>query len=128
MDIVQIVGVALVATMLIILVKKQNSEIGTLLSITGGILLFLMIIPSLMTVIGVVTNISNSIDSRLDHINIVLRILGVAYIAEFGSNICTDAGEKAIAQKIDLSGKVLIMVMSAPIIVSFLHLIVDILP
>ncbi|MCL1935556.1 MAG: stage III sporulation protein AD [Defluviitaleaceae bacterium] len=128
MGIIQIVGAALVVTILSILVKRMGSDIGLMVSILGGILIFFMVLPQLIEVISVLGNLAQNIDTNLNHITIILRVIGVAYIAEFGAQICKDAGEGAIASKIELSGKVIIMVMSAPVIVSFLNVIITMLP
>ena len=128
MEIIQIVTAAIVITVLAILVKKIGKEIGTMVSILGGVLIFFMVMPSLINVINVLNGLASHIDTNLEYVPIILRILGVAYIAEFGAQVCKDAGEGAIGTKIELAGKVIIMVMSAPIIVSFLNLIVGILP
>lgn len=128
MEIMQIVIIGIVVAVLAILIKKMGMEMGIMVSILGGILIFFMVLPHLFEVIGVLNTLSQNIDTDLNHIPILLRILGVAYIAEFGAQVCKDAGEGAIASKIELSGKVIIMVLSAPIIVSFLNLIIVMLP
>lgn len=58
----------------------------------------------------------------------MIKIVGIAYIAEFGSEICKDAGQSAIATKIELAGKVIIAALAFPIIASLLDLIVRIMP
>ena len=58
----------------------------------------------------------------------MLKITGIAIITEFAVSICTDAGEKAIAAKVEIGSKVVIIAMSIPIISSLLELIIEILP
>jgi stage III sporulation protein AD len=58
----------------------------------------------------------------------VLKITGIAYIAEFGAEVCKDAGEGSIASKIELAGKVTIIVLAVPIITSLLDLIIKVMP
>jgi len=128
MDIMQIVAVGIISTVLALVVKSRLPEIGIMVSIIGGILIFFMLMPYLINVLNVIQNLSTNINTNMEHIPIVFRILGIAYIAEFGTQICKDAGESAIASKIELGGKVIIMVVSAPIILSFLNLIVTMLP
>lgn len=128
MNIVQIVMAAIVITVLAILVKKIGKEIGTMVSILGGVLLFMMVLPHLMQVMGVLTGLADSLDAGLEHIGIILRVIGVAYIAEFGAQVCKDAGEGTIAAKIELAGKVIVMAMSVPIVTSFLNVVVAIIP
>lgn len=128
MDIMQIVAVGIISTILALVVKNYLPEVGIMVSIIGGILIFFMLLPNLINVLNVLQSLSNNINTNMEHIPTVFRILGIAYIAEFGAQICKDAGESAIASKIELGGKVIIMVVSAPIIVSFLNLIVTMLP
>lgn len=128
MDIMQIVAVGIISTILALLVKKQSSELGIMVSIVGGILIFFMLLPDLVVALNVINNLSRNINTNMEHIPIIFRILGIAYIAEFGTQICKDAGEGAIASKIELGGKVIIMVVSAPILISFLNLIVTMIP
>lgn len=130
MEIMQIVTVAIVVAVIAILVKKLGAEFGITISIVGGVLIFFMVLPHLIEVMGVFNLLSQHItvasgtNAHFDHIGLVLRILGIAYIAEFGAQVCKDAGEGAIASKIEMAGKVIIMVVSTPIIVSFLNLII----
>lgn len=124
MEIIQIVIVAIVVAVLAIVVKKIGPEFSITISIAGGVLIFFMILPHLIEIVGVFNTLSQNINTNINHVGIILRILGVAYIAEFGASVCKDAGESAIASKIELAGKVIIMVISTPIIVSFLNLII----
>ena len=58
----------------------------------------------------------------------VLKITGIAYITEFGAEICRDAGEGAIAAKIEMAGKVIIVVLAIPVISSLIDLVLKIMP
>ena len=129
MDIViQIVSIGIVVMLLSVIVKKLSKDIGMLISIGGGILIFFIIIPYLSGVLGIMTTLTEHIDTDMTHLNTIFKVLGIAYIAEFGAQLCKDAGEGAIASKIELGGKVMIMAISAPIIISFLNLILTLLP
>lgn len=57
------------------------------------------------------------------YFKLILKVVGLTYIVEFASSICTDMGETAIARKIDLGGKIGIMLLSVPIINAFISLI-----
>ena len=62
------------------------------------------------------------------YLDTVLRVIGVAYLAAFGGQVCRDAGEGALAAKVELAGKVLILAMSVPLMFALLDLILRILP
>lgn len=126
MTIYQIVATGIIATVLALTIKRQNSEIGLMISIAASVLIFMMVIPRLSVVIDLLYTLTDSIGTG--HIDSVMRIIGIAYIAQFGTQICLDAGESAIASKIELAGKVLIISISAPILMSLLELVLMMLP
>ena len=63
-----------------------------------------------------------------DFLKILVKITGIAFLTELAVSICKDSGESAIASKVDLGGKVIIVTMSIPIISSMLETILKILP
>lgn len=127
-DIVQIVGVGIVATILIVILKVQKPEIGVQISIITGIVVFLMIAGKMSAVLELLSSFTRKANIDITYISTLLKIIGIAYITEFGADICRDAGESAIASKIELAGKVVIVVIAVPIITSLLDLIIKILP
>lgn len=128
MDIFKIGIIGIIAVVLAITIKSQSSQISLLISIVTGIIIFLMIIPALEEVIDGIFNIVRKLDIGVGYIGVILKIIGIAYIAEFCTQICQDAGENAIASKIELGGKVLIMLISVPIITELLDLITRLIP
>jgi stage III sporulation protein AD len=128
MEILQIVGLGVVATVLIAVLKTQRPELAVQVSIMTGIVVFLMIASKLAAVIEVLDSFTRKVNIDTAYLSTVLKIIGIAYIAEFGAEVCKDAGESAIASKIELAGKVVIIVLAVPIITSLLDLIIDIMP
>ncbi|MCL2873876.1 MAG: stage III sporulation protein AD [Defluviitaleaceae bacterium] len=128
MEIMQIVIIGIITAILAITVKKQSPDMAAIISIAGSVLIFVTILPMLSGVIGILSSIESQISIDTAYVVIVIKVIGVAYIAEFGAQICADAGETSLASKIEMSGKIIIMVLSAPIIVSMLDMILAILP
>lgn len=62
------------------------------------------------------------------YVETILKIIGIAYIAEFGAQITKDAGQGAIASKIEMTGKILIMVMAIPILTVIIETVIGLLP
>ncbi|MFU0801215.1 MAG: stage III sporulation protein AD [Xylanivirga thermophila] len=128
MDIMQIVAMGLVATVLAVTVKQDKPELGIFITIAAGIIIFTIILSKLVSIIDILYDLS--IKSNLDnmYISIVLKVVAVSYIAEFGAQICKDAGEGTIAKKIELGGKIVILTMAIPILTALMEVIVKILP
>ena len=65
---------------------------------------------------------------NLIYVETILKIIGIAYIAEFAAQISKDAGLGSIASKIELAGKVLILAMAVPILTVLIETIIGLLP
>ncbi len=65
---------------------------------------------------------------NLIYVETILKIIGIAYIAEFAAQITKDAGQGAIASKIELAGKILILAMAIPILTVMIETIIKLIP
>ncbi len=126
MDMIKILGVGMTAAMLAVLVKGYKPELAMQISLAAAALIFIMAVPYLRSTVAMFRDIAAQvgIDSRF--IGIVVKIIGIAYLAQFGAELCKDAGEGAVASKIELAGKLIIMTMSMPIMYKLLALVNDI--
>ncbi len=128
MEIFQIVAIAIIATILSIIIKSEKPELGIYIGLVTGVIIFIFILAKLKVVIEVFNGLASKTNLDDIYLTTILKIIGIAYITEFGAQICRDAGEGVIASKVEFSGKILIMVMSIPILVSLMDLIISIVP
>ncbi len=128
MEIFKIVSLGIVATTLIIILNNFKSEFSIYISILTSVIIFSMILTPLTSVIDVLRNLSIKANLEITYFTVILKIIGTAYIVEFGSQICRDAGQNSIAMKLELAGKITIMVLAIPILVALMDLITKILP
>ena len=128
MDIIKIIGIGLIALIVIIIIKQYRPEFAVYVALIAGALILLLILDKMSGVINLLTNLANKTSINKDFIFLLIKITGIAFLTEFAVSICKDAGESAIATKIDMGGKVMIVAISIPIISSLLETIVKILP
>jgi stage III sporulation protein AD len=128
MEIIQIVGLGLIVTILSLIIKEQKPMFAFLLAAFTGVLIFLFLIGKISSVIRVLEDLAVKSNINMVFLKTILKIIGIAYIAEFGAQIVRDAGQESIASKIELSGKILIMVMAIPIISVIIETVVKLLP
>ncbi|WP_346726719.1 stage III sporulation protein AD [Bacillus suaedaesalsae] len=128
MQILQIVGIGLVATFLALIVKEQKPTFAFMLVVFVGCSLFLFLIDQIQEIIGMLERIAVNANVNLMYVETILKIIGIAYIAEFGAQITRDAGQGSIASKIELAGKILIMAMAIPILTVIIETILGLLP
>ena len=127
-EIIKIIGIGLIGLILIIIIKQYRPEFAIYVSIIVGVLILALAMRKITGVINLLKSISEKTYINKQFLGILLKITGIAIITEFAVSICSDAGEKAIASKIEMGSKVIIIAMSIPIISSLLELIVEILP
>ena len=128
MEIIQIIGIAFSAVFIIMLLKQYKPEFVIHISILAGILIFILLVPKLSAILELLNNFTDKLGVNSQFFGILLKITGIAYLAEFATNICKDSGETAIASKVELGAKVIIIAMSVPILGSVLETILKILP
>lgn len=128
MDIIKIIGIGFIALIIIVILKQYKPEFAMYVSLIAGVLIFLLIATKISGIIEVLKNIASKATIDSDFITLLIKITGIAILTEFAVSICKDSGETAIANKVDLGGKIIIMSMSIPIMSSLLETIVKILP
>ena len=105
MDIIKIVGIGIVAVIIITLIKQYKPEFAIYVSIIAGIIIFFMVFDQLSGIINLINELTSKANINSDFIKILLKITGIAFLAEFAVQICMDLGESALANKVDLGGK-----------------------
>lgn len=128
MDIIKIIGIGLIALIIIVIVKQYRPEFTIYVSLVAGALILLMVMDKIGGIIDLLTSLSNKTAINNEFLVLLIKITGIAFLTEFAVSICKDSGEAAIASKVDLGGKVIIISMSIPIIASLLETILKILP
>lgn len=122
-----IIGLAVVSTALIILIKQHKPEYAMLISLACGILLFSMIIVSLVPAFEQVKSLMSRAAINSEYIKAMIKALGICYVTQLASDSCIDAGQTAIASKVDLCGKVFILLISLPLFENLMEIALDLM-
>lgn len=127
MEIFKVVGIAITAVVISLILKRDRPEISLLVGICAGILILLGVLSSMTGVIEVFDDLiyKTGVDEEL--FSGVLKIIGIGYLTEYTSQICTDYGQNSLSEKVQLSGKISIFLMSVPIIKELVSVISSLL-
>ncbi len=122
-DIFKIIGVAFITAITSLLLKGTKPELSFAVTVTGAIVCLLFIVDSLKNTLLIFSSISQmtGIDNGL--IKVLIKIVGVGYLTEFGAGILRDFGSNAVADKVILGGKITIVVLSFPVLEGLLTMI-----
>ena len=119
----KLITVGLIGTIFAVLLKKENPQLALLLSIITGVLLFGMLFTPLAELMGLLQHTAEKAGVSDGQFAIVLKVIGIAYLTQFGAQLCADAGEGTIAAKIEMAGKLLMMTAAAPVLTGLLDLV-----
>ena len=127
MEIIKVVSFALAALIIFMLLGERKKELAVLVAIIAGAIIFLALIDKLSEIINFIGTIADKANIDMVYIGIVLKILAIAYLSSFCSEICKDAGASSIASKVEFAGKILILALAIPILMAVLNSILQIL-
>lgn len=128
MDIVKIIGVGFVAVIIIVILKQYRPEFAIYVSILTGVIILLMLVSQISGILDLLRNIASKSSINSGFLKILIKITGIAILTEFAVSICKDSGESAIASKVDIGGKIIIVALSMPIVQSLLETVIRVLP
>ncbi len=127
-DLARIVGLGIVVSVLLTFLRKEMSSIGAQVSIAFVVIALLFLIEPLQQVMDTFVTLSERAQVRGVYMALVLKAVGIAYIASIGAELSRDAGESAIGSAVELAGKVFIFLLAVPVIAAILDALVGLLP
>lgn len=125
----QIIAIGLLGAVLSLTVKAYRPEFSIYISIACGILLFVTVLSQLTDIMAYINEIFNRSGYGKTYFPILLKVLAIAYLTDFITQICRDAGENGIASKTEMAGKIFILYVSLPVftsIVSMLEILLEV--
>lgn len=128
MLIFKIVGIGIISSVLILVIKQEKPELAFLLSLVSGIIILILVVDQIGVIVRLVRQLVARTNVDIMYFNTIIKIIGIAYIGEFGAEITRDAGENALAGKIEMAIKIIIMFLAIPIMVSLVETIVGLIP
>ncbi len=124
-----VLGLALAGLLTSLLLKQSGlPPLAFILQLALGVLIIWRLLPLLDEVLQVFRRVADEAGLNQLYLSVLLKIIAVSYVAEFASGLCRDAGESALAAKVELAAKVVVLLLAVPIVVNILDSVVNILP
>lgn len=127
MDILKIAVLGIAGMLLGILLKDQKKEYELFVTLGVSLCIFYFIMSKLELVLSVISRMQEYVRLDTGYIAILIKMIGITYVAEFSSNLCKDAGYQAVAGQIEMFGKLSILVISMPVLLVLLETIEEFL-
>ncbi|ABS35570.1 MULTISPECIES: stage III sporulation protein AD [Clostridium] len=127
MEIIKIVAFAFISLFLILIFKGRRDDLAVQISIAAGVIIFLFLTSKITAILQFMQQLASKTNIDFIYLSTVFKILGIAYLATFCSEICKDAGENSLASKVEFAGKILILGLAIPILMAVLQSILKIM-
>ena len=128
MDIVKIIAFSIVAIVVIVILKSiKREDFALYVTIIAAVIIFALVLIKLQDIIDMLNSLISKSGINEEYLIILLKVTGISYIIELASNICKDAGSSALSSKLEMVGKVSIVILTIPILTSVLSVILEIL-
>ncbi|MEG1547806.1 MAG: stage III sporulation protein AD [Clostridia bacterium] len=123
MSVFKLIGIAIIATAALMLVRSYKPELALPLSVAAGVVILFSLLDSLSGIKVFIDSLVSKYGLNSQYIKVVFKVVGIAYLAQFASQICKDSGEGAMAGKVELVGRIMIITVSIPAIASILDVL-----
>lgn len=123
MTVFKLAGLALVALCGAVLLRAYKPEMGLQLSIAACFVLLSYALTDIAAIRQAVEGVTGRFGLGVEQLKLVFKVLGIAYAAQFAAEACRDAGESAIASKVELAGRVMIVAAALPALLAVLELL-----
>lgn len=127
MEIFKIIGFSLVCIVLILVLKQIKPEFALLVQVLSGVIIILFLLPKVNRILDALERLALVAQLNQGFMGILLKIVGISLVAEFGIAFCRDSGQQAMATKVELSAKILILFVALPIVFNVLEMLEQIL-
>lgn len=123
MDMIKIAVLGIAGILSALFVKEWKPSFSVLVSMATCVLVFFFTISRISSMAGALSELTQFVSVKESYLQILLKITGIAYIADFAANICRDAGYSAVAGQIEISGKISVLAVSTPVVLALLNTI-----
>ena len=124
---IKIVFVALIGVVASLMLKKVNSELSFVTAILTGVIMISMLYVDIGNVVEMFKTFSSGYGISNEHIKLLLKVLGISYITQFGSSVAEECGEKFVAKKIEFAGRIFVISLSIPILLNLMNTVIDLI-
>lgn len=118
----KIAGIGFMGGMLALTVKKDKPEFALLISLVCAIIIAFEVIKGVGNVMGQIDRIIVQCGIDIMYLEVSLKAMGIAYVSQFAAEILRDGGEGAIASKVEMAGKVAILIITVPVLGALLEM------
>lgn len=110
-----VAGIAVIAAIMAVLLRKSRPEISTCVGLLTAVMILALSVSKVQPALNEINELMSSANVNSQYMSILIKALGVCFIAQLASDVCRDAGESAIASNVELAGKLAVLIIALPL-------------
>ncbi len=122
-----IIGLGIISALVCLLLKQYRPEYALSASIICGVVIFLTVVAQMTPLFDTIRSILEKIEGGNEYTTVIIKSLGVCYVTQLASDTCQDAGERAMAGKIELAGRVAVLILALPMFTALLQIAIGLI-
>lgn len=127
MNLAGIMFFGIASALLAVFLGQIKGEYSLYIILAAGIFLFIFILSEMSAVISAINQIKRYIHFEDAYINILIKIVGISYLTQFSADLCRDCGYHSLANQLQIFGKISVLAVSMPVVLSLLETINQVL-
>ena len=127
MDIEKFIGLSLVSTALVVMLRQHRPEIAVLLSAAAAGIMLLWILKDISPLMLSLKAAADRAGLSNNHVQTLIKSAGICFAVQTAIDACRDAGETALAGKIELAGKIAVLYICLPVMHTLIQTILELI-
>ncbi|MDY5578086.1 MAG: SpoIIIAC/SpoIIIAD family protein [Lachnospiraceae bacterium] len=127
MSFVGIMFLGIAAALMAVMLKQGKNEYSVYMIVAVTVCLSFFIISGMRTILEAIEKIKTYIHFDEAYLNTLIKIVGISYLTQFSTDLCKDCGYQALSNQLQIFGKISVLAVSMPVILSLLETINQVL-
>ncbi|MBP3624965.1 MAG: stage III sporulation protein AD, partial [Peptococcaceae bacterium] len=106
MDILQLLGCGFLTLVVYLVLNEYKSSVAIFVVTAFGVLVLMQSAGQLHTIINTLLELCVQAGVHTAYVTVILKMIGIAWLAEFLCQTCRDAGSNALALKLEFAAKI----------------------
>ncbi len=116
-----ILGIAVTAAVSAVALKKYSPETSVLIAVAAGVVIMFRIISEVSPIIEEINSFIDISKTNIDYVPVLIKSVGICFVCQFVSDSCRDAGQNALASKVELASGITVILLALPMIENILN-------
>lgn len=124
----RVVGLGLIATVLLVVIREERKDIGVVLRLAIATGMLLVLVPDIARVMAAFVHISEIAHIPAAYLVVLVKVVGISYLTVFVAQLANDSGEAGTGLRVELAGKIVILILAIPLVASITETVLKLIP